>query len=247
MSCSPENLLCFDDICTCVPPPPEATPSYVSTSTLSVGDSKDQFIDLAFAIPYLAGTIDADLSAKLSKAPLELSLDPKFFQLPYIYSFATNLSKGKYSSTFIKDDDKETVTSYVVPYKSEFSEKTVTIVTTLVKETNILFHEIPREFSYDSAEQASVATSMNADGTFEGIYLVPKSFIDGELNSGTIKYEFKINPKTDTIVEAKPNYYCPNGDFTNLKKCPNWSSPRVADVSVSSPLGRYCIGWICYN
>lgn len=228
MTCPSDTIQqCSNGLCVCINFG-SAAPSYVSASTLSVGDTTDQFVDLAFAVPYLAGTIDADLSSKLSTAPLELSLDPKFFQLPYIYSFASNLSKGNFTASILKDDDKETVTSYKIPYKSEFSEKVVNFVTTLVKETNILFHEIPREFSYNSAEQASVATSVDSNGNYTGVYLVPKSFIDGKLGSGNIKYDLKINPKTDIVVEAKPSYTpgCLTCGFGRKKR---------AAVSVSTP------------
>jgi hypothetical protein len=179
--------------------------SFVLESSVNIAESNNLFFDLAYCVPFLYGAVDADLAGKLSRTTLLNSFDPKFFQIPYIYSYADNIANGNFKATILKDDDKVTITSYDVPYKGEFSEQSVTTVTTLVKATNILFHTIPREFTYNSDTSASIAYSKDSNGNFTGIFLVPRSFVNDKF-IGNIKYDFKIEPESTIVTEqAQPS------------------------------------------
>jgi len=163
-----------------------------SQSSISVSNTGNSFIDLAYSIPTIASNADSYITSLVSKK-LAANFSPTFFQIPYIYSAADNLIKGKYTSS-TSNDGNNVITTYKISYQGEFKEEVATIVTYSDVTTGILFYEIPREFSYNSVDQASIAYSLTADGNYDGLVNIPSSFVS---NVNDSIYEFKFNIKTD--------------------------------------------------
>lgn len=176
-----------------------ALPAFKSEGQVKTTNTANSFVDLAYSVPFLASASDAYITDLLSKQFI-IGFEPTFFQIPYIYSYADNLINGNYIISSVSTEGDLTITTYKVPYKGEFKEEIATIVTYFNKKTNILFHEIPREFSYNSVEQASVATSMDADGSFSGVYSIPYSFVTNITPpNSTFFIDFNITPNTGTV------------------------------------------------
>lgn len=123
---------------------------------------------------------------------------PFFFNIPYIYSVRTNLIDGNYTSS-ISNENNLVITTYKVPYKGQFKEEIVTIVTYLNQSTKILFYEIPNELSYNSKESASVAITDN-DIKRNGKLNIPASFIsDNNDPNNDFKLDFKVNDNNTAV------------------------------------------------
>jgi hypothetical protein len=173
---------------------PDPDPSFSSSASVPIGNTSNSFIDLAYSVPFLASASDAYITDVLSKQII-IGFEPTFFQIPYIYSYADNLINGKYTISSVSNEGDVTVTTYKIPYKGEFKEEIATIVTFYNNVTNILFHEIPREFSYNSVDQASISYSQVADGSFTGVLSIPDSFVTNTLpKNSTFFIDFNITP-----------------------------------------------------
>lgn len=96
---------------------------YSSQSSVNITNTGNLFLDLAYSVPYLAGNVNADLSGILSKKPTGTKVNPSFFNLPYLTSYTDNLINGNYTSSVLKNDNKEQVISYKIPYQTEFGQK----------------------------------------------------------------------------------------------------------------------------
>jgi hypothetical protein len=176
-----------------------ALSEFKSEGQVKTTNTLNSFVDLAYSVPFLASAADAYITDLLSKQFI-IGFEPTFFQIPYIYSYADNLINGNYTISSLKDEGDLTITTYKIPYQGEFKEEIVTIITYFNKQTNILFHEIPREFSYNSVEQASVSYSQVADGRFSGVYSIPYSFVTNITPpNSTFFIDFNITPNTGTI------------------------------------------------
>ena len=180
------------------PSGPLAAPSFSTIGTINLGNSNDLFVKLAYSAPFGLSAVDAFITSLVSKSFIN-NFEPTYFQIPYIYSAADNLVNGKYTSSSVTDGSK-LITTYIIPYKSELGQKFVTIVTYLDQITNILFYEIPREFSYNSKDQASVAVTPSGSD-YVGKISIPSTFIsniDKPFYYKVVDYSIK--------VDAVPNY-----------------------------------------
>lgn len=146
---------------------------FTASGSVGLGESTDLFVKLAYTVPFAASSADSFITTKISK-DLILGFEPTYFQVPYIYSAADNLVNGKYTSSS-KNEGELIVTEYVIPYQGEFKEEVVVITTYFNTTTNILFYEIPRVFTYNSKDQASVAVTPNGPN-FVGKLAIPSSF-----------------------------------------------------------------------
>lgn len=124
-------------------------------------------------IPFAISAINAFIT---SLAVAQKSTEPTFFNSPYLYYLSDSLVLGNYLESSFTEGIL-TVTTYLVPYQTEFKIETATIVTFFNSETKILFFQIPKEFSYNSLELASVATASVETGYHAKIQF-PQSFID---------------------------------------------------------------------
>jgi hypothetical protein len=176
-----------------------ALPDFVNSGEITTVETGNSFVDFGYSIPFLASDADAYITSILSKQFI-IGFEPTFFQVPFLYSYADNLVNGKYTISSVTNEGDITITTYKIPYKGEFKEEIATIVTYYNKITNILFHEIPREFSYNSLEQASVSYSQVADGSFTGIVSIPYSFVTNTLPPNSNFFiDFNITPNTGSI------------------------------------------------
>jgi len=180
--------------------PIESVTDFTNTGTITVTKTNNSFIDLAYSVPFLASDADTYITSLVSKNLIS-NFQPTYFQVPYIYSAADNLINGKYTSSSTSDGNI-TITTYKIPYTGELKEETATIVAYYNKTTNILFYEIPREFSYNSLDQASIAFSQLTNGNFQGIVNIPSSFVS---NVDNTDYELTFNiSSTDVISDVNP-------------------------------------------
>ena len=135
----------------------------------------DLFVSLAYSLPSITSAADSFITSILSQQIL-MNFTPTFFQVNYIYSAVDNLANGNYKKQIISEHNCSLIkTLYEIPYKRDDIERIVKILTTFNIHTKILWYEIPREFSYDSFEQASVAYGINGNN-FIGKCLIPPSF-----------------------------------------------------------------------
>jgi hypothetical protein len=173
------------------PVAPATTQKFSTKGNISLGSSDDIFVDLAYTLPFAGSAADAYITSRVSKQFL-LNFEPTYFQIPYVYSAADNLINGNYKKTVTVEDNK-VITTYIIPYTRDLVSAEVTITTILNTLTNILFYQIPREFSYNSKEEASVAVV--PDGTeYIGKLLIPSSFITIEiLKPFSLDFKIKIN------------------------------------------------------
>jgi hypothetical protein len=140
--------------------------------TLNTGNL---FVDLAYSISSITSLVRSYITSLVSKSS-EPNFQPNYFQIPFIYSVADNLINGNYKESSVNEKNV-IVTTYKIPYKGEYKEEISTFITYFNTLTNILFYEIPREFSYNSLEQGSVALIKLSDGSFSGKIAIPTTFI----------------------------------------------------------------------
>jgi hypothetical protein len=148
--------------------------SFKTSGFVKIASTLDTFVDLAYTLPFAASGADAYISSLVTKT-FSNTFEPKFFQIPYIYSAADNLINGKFILE-IKVEDNKIITTYKIPYIRELKEVVATIVTYFDTITEILFYEVPREFSYESKEQASVAITTKDNQDYNGKIAIPESW-----------------------------------------------------------------------
>ena len=171
--------------------------AFTSNGSVGLGESTDLFIKLAYSVPFAASAADSYITSQISK-DLILGFEPIYFQIPYIYSAADNLVNGKYSST-TKSQGDLIINEYVIPYTGAMKEEFVLITTYFNVLTKILFYEIPRVFSYNSKEQASVAVTPNGLD-FVGKISIPSSFITPTPSPSKKDYILTLNINPDNVV-----------------------------------------------
>ena len=168
-----------------------STPYLTIEGSIPINNLNDLFLDTIYALPFICSGADEFISTKVNDSK-KLNKIPIYFQIPYIYSAADNIYYGKYTSTTIKEDN-EIITTYIVPYKSELKEETVTITTIYNEISKILFFQIPREFSYNSKDEGSIAIYNSTDNNYKGKLLIPDSFLLYKEIKNKKKKNFKID------------------------------------------------------
>ena len=161
------------------------------------------FIALSKSIPFICSNTNSFINSYVSKT-LEPNFKPTFFQIPFIYSAADNLFNGNYKHSS-SIEDNIIITKYDIPYKGEFTEKIVSIITYFNISTNILFYEIPREFSYNSLKQSSVAITLLNNGSFAGKIAIPYTFISLLLlpfQSRFLSFKINTNQYNSNLVDV---------------------------------------------
>lgn len=170
---------------------------FTGSATIAIGDSPDLFVSLAYMLPSGGSFADSYITSLVSKNFL-INFEPTFFQIPYIYSAADNLINGNYKKS-VEEEGEKIITTYIVPYKRELIDAEATITTYFDKKTNILFYEVPSEFTYNSSEKASVAVTPDG-ANYIGKILIPASFITLESSIKTYPLTFTI--KKDAVPSA---------------------------------------------
>jgi hypothetical protein len=173
------------------------------------------FVSLSKSIPFICSNTNSFITSFVSKN-LEKNFEPTYFQIPFIYSAVDNLFNGNYKESS-SIEDNIIISKYEIPYKGKLKEEIVNIVTYFNNSTNILFYEIPREFTYNSFKQASVAITSLNDGSFSGKILIPATF-------------------TSLLFSQYPSR------FLSLTINTNENNSNLAEVSVSEPLYPLCQG-----
>jgi hypothetical protein len=218
------------------PTGPVAKPAF-TTGTINLGESTDLFVKLAYSVPFTTSSIDAFITSLVSKKFIS-NFEPTYFQIPYIYSAADNLINGNYTSS-VSNIGNKIITSYVIPYKSLLGPKNVTITTYVDTITNILFYEIPREFSYNSKDQASVAVTPSGPD-YIGKVSIPSSFINQDDKSSYYKIiNYKVMASADLRVPANQP----------LAQSSAIGQPQVqtAFIQVENATASYCVLCSCCN
>jgi hypothetical protein len=183
-------------------------PGFQNSCNFEVSNTGNIFVDLAYSVPCLASANNTYISTILSKQMKFLdNFKTVFFNMNYIYSYSDNLINGKYTSS-TSDNGKIIKTIYNIPYQGEFKEEITTVITYFNKETNILFHEIPREFSNNSVEQASIAYIQFPDGIVKGTVNIPDSFVNDNIFIYLLDFNIQITSNitnnTNDLI-AKPS------------------------------------------
>jgi len=220
---------------------------FINTGSISTTNTGNSFVDLAYSVPFLASDADTYITSLVSKQFVS-GFQPTFFQIPYIYSCADNLVNGKYTTTS-SDDGNTIITTYKIPYTGEFKEEIATFVTYFDKTTNILFNEIPREFSYNSVDQASIAFSQLADKSFQGIINIPASFVSNVDNSNK-GLNFTISPNDAISVNTPSNStIIVKADLQKSNKSYNYQGKNTSgkDVNIICPVPTTPINGIANN
>jgi len=149
--------------------------SFESQGDIKVGNSKDIFRNLGYTLPFSGSGVNSYITSLVSKKFIE-GFEPTFLQIPYIYSAADNLVKGLYKSFEINEGEK-VITTYYIPYKGlNDKDELATIITYYNIITNILFYEVPNEFSYDSLTKLSVAASQISEKEYSFKIKVPEDW-----------------------------------------------------------------------
>ena len=207
-----------------VPTPTPVKPNFSSKGSVGLGESDDMFVHLAYTAPFMFSAADSYITSEVSRQ-LILGFKPSYFQIPYIYSASDNLVNGKYTSSSKIDGDL-VITEYVVPYTGMVKEEYVLITTYFHNLTNILFYEVPRVFSYNSIDQASVAVTPNGKD-FVGKVSIPSSFVDNLNNK--VEYVLTVNIDHDNVVTP----------LTSASKKFNFGKANVALVSYDPCANSY--------
>jgi len=184
--------------------------NFVLNTQIEIKNIENLFISLANSIPAITSSADSYITSLVSKT-LESNFEPTYFQIPFIYSASNNLINGNYKESSITDKDI-IITTYEIPYKGEFKDEIAIITTYFNTLTNILFYEIPNEFSYNSLKQAAIAVTKLKDGSFSGKIAIPTTFTSSLFPQIPYRYlPFKISPQVDNdknlaILEVKASY-----------------------------------------
>jgi len=238
-----------------VPEPLPVIPKFETKGSLQLTNTGNAFTDLAPVIPFAISAINAYIT---SLAVQKNSLEPTFFNSPYLYSLSNNLVLGNYLESSFTEGIL-TATTYLVPYQSEFRIETATIVTFFNSETKILFFQIPKEFSYNSLELAAVATGIIETG-YHAKVQVPQSFIDKTISTlgqvvsvevdipnlplptnGVVPFtdDCKVNQKSTTACSKKTQSEC--GQYYSTNRCVatncEWNGSYCSNSGCS---GIYC-------
>jgi hypothetical protein len=149
---------------------------FESRGDIKVGTSNDIFSNLGYTLPFSGSGVNTYITSLVSKQFIK-GFEPTYLQIPYIYSGADNLINGNYKSYEVKDGNK-IITTYYIPYKGlNDKEQIATIVTYYDITTNILFYEVPSEFSYNSLTKLSVAASQISDKEYSFKVLIPEDWV----------------------------------------------------------------------
>ena len=175
----------------------ENTDPYLSECSVIIGSTNNTFINLAYTIPFFASSINAWLIS-LVTTQFTKNYKPTFFQLDYIYSASNNLINGNFKEKIeINKDIIKTI--YFIPYDTENGEKISKLITYYNINTKILFYIIPREFSNNSIEEASVSFYSEENNNYIGTILIPSSFYTNYIPTYKLLVNFYLKNNSDGI------------------------------------------------
>jgi len=146
---------------------------FKTEGSVPIINSPDPFISLAYSIPFLTSGANSYITTK-SKQDITLEYSSTYFNIPYIDSAADNLENGNYQASSTTEDNQK-ITNYLIPYKTETGEKILSLTTIYDSISNYTFFSIPKELTYNSSNEASVALVPNRTN-YVGRFNIPKSF-----------------------------------------------------------------------
>jgi hypothetical protein len=174
---------------------------FKSEGSVQLNQNPDTFLKLVSTIPFLTSGANSYITTK-SKQDISIGFIPTFFNLSYIDSAAENLENGNFqSSTTIEDN--QLVTNYSVPYQTETGEKILSLTTIYDSISNYTFFSVPRDLTYNSVKEASVALVPNGSN-YSGRLNIPKNFYTpSNANPKTLAslLNFYININSDTNIQ----------------------------------------------
>jgi hypothetical protein len=157
----------------------ESDKSFESNGNIKIGTSQDIFRNLGYTLPFSGSGVNSYITSIVSKQFIK-NFEPTFLQIPYIYSASDNLVNGNYKSLETKEGNK-IITIYNIPYKGlNGKDELSTLVTYYDITTNILFYEVPSEFSYNSLTKLSVAASKISEYEYSFKVLIPEDWINSQ-------------------------------------------------------------------
>ena len=144
---------------------------FIQKDKISTTNTGNIFIDFVNSIPFITSNINDYINLIISSNLNNDFVENNFFKIILINSVVDNLLKGNY--THISEIfDNEIITYYTIPYQDKYLSKKVTITTIYNSLSNILFYDIPKEFSYNSESMANVSIIIN-DNFYKGKIFIP--------------------------------------------------------------------------
>jgi hypothetical protein len=177
----------------------------INSSDFFIAFSNDLFVELAKACTFSLSDSNVFITSNLSfKEDREDNFKPTYFQIPYIYSAADNLTNGNFKKS-VTIEGNTIITTYYIPYKVSniLNDKIVVYVVYFNTDTQTIFFEIPREFTFNSKESSSTALTINGENT-QGIFLIPKSFTNALAKPGDM---YSINISISSIEKENTNAF----------------------------------------
>jgi hypothetical protein len=153
-------------------------PGVITQGTVELSNSEDIFVNLAYTYPFISSSINQYITSHVSQNFI-LNFEPTFVQMPYLDTISNNLVNGRFTVTSLVENNL-----VVITYNVEYNDNQyVNIITYYNPDTNILFFELPRQISYDSADQLSFSFSEINTEEINGRMIVPESWLRNENNN----------------------------------------------------------------
>jgi hypothetical protein len=170
---------------------------FTTEGSVPIIQSQDTFISLANTIPLISSAANSLIITKSSQND-QKGFSPTFFNISYIDSVVTNIENGNYQSSSTTEDN-QIITNYLIPYNTDTGEKILNLTTILDSTTNITFYTVPRDLTYNSVKEASVAIVPNGKN-YIGKINIPRNFYS--TNQKKVGFLFNLNIITDLDLQT---------------------------------------------
>ena len=208
----------------------------------TLGNTGNTFQDSSNSLSFTSSACNFFITTFISKQLID-GFEPTFIRIPYIYSLAENISNGNFKESIVIHKDL-IITTYLIPFQTETIETIATFIIYNNTKTNINWFQIPREFTYNSKEEVSVAISKQLDGSYKGIYNIPASFYTNNINFKDLLFNFTILPNNnETIINSSQE-----ATVSVQPDCTSYTSESDCDTQIctcawiiSSPVAGNCI------
>jgi hypothetical protein len=145
---------------------------FIKKDKISTTNTGNIFIDFVNSIPFITSNINDYINLIISSKLNNDFVENNYFKIILINSVVENLIKGNYTYTS-EIVDNEIITYYNISYQDKQILKQVTITTIYNSLSNVLFYDIPKEFSYNSENMANVSIIIN-DNFYKGKIFIPQ-------------------------------------------------------------------------
>lgn len=199
-------------------------PQVITQGSILLSNFEDLFVNLAYSYPFISSAINQYITSHVSLNIIS-NFEPIFIQMPYLFTISNNLINGQYTLTNSIQNNL-IINTYNVEYNDN---EYVNIITFYNPDTNILFFELPRQISYDSAEQLSFSFSEINSEEINGRMIVPESWLTNLPSNG-------IGRILETIIFSGINSGINNSNNTDIPTNQSVASADVLGCTTYSPL-----------